>query len=175
MRLNFTANRFICGHTNRGIAPKTFSVNLQAENFQDASKFHGKPLRFWTHKSWNCARNFFCKSRRQRISKMRLNSTVNNFIFVRTTRENAPRPFLLRLKGENFLNASELRSKPLHFWTHKSRNCAQNFFCKTCRQRTSKMRLNFTANSFVFGRINRENAPRTFYIKHARRKRQKCV
>ena len=37
------------------------------------------------------------------------------------------------------------------------------------------MRLNFTANSFVFGRINRENAARTFYIKHARQKPQKCV
>jgi len=26
------------------------------------------------------------------------------------------------------------------------------------------MRLNVRANSFVFGRINRENAPKTFYI-----------
>ena len=37
------------------------------------------------------------------------------------------------------------------------------------------MRLNFTANGFVFGCTNRENLPRTFYIKHARRKRPKCV
>ena len=29
-------------------------------------------------------------------------------------------------------------------------------------QRNSKMRLNFTANTFVFGRKNRENAPKTF-------------
>jgi len=28
--------------------------------------------------------------------------------------------------------------------------------------KTSKMRLDFTANSFVFARKNRENAPKTF-------------
>jgi len=47
---------------------------------------------------------------------------------------------------------------------YNSWNFAKNFFCKTCRQRTSKMRLNFTWNTFVFGRKNRENAPRTFFF-----------
>jgi len=28
MRLNFTANSFVFGRTNSGIAPETFSVNL---------------------------------------------------------------------------------------------------------------------------------------------------
>jgi len=37
------------------------------------------------------------------------------------------------------------------------------------------MRLNFTANSFVYGRKKRENAPITFFIKLARRKLPKCV
>jgi len=32
----------------------------------------------------------------------------------------------------------------------------------TCKVKTSKMRLDFTANSVVFARKNRENAPRTF-------------
>jgi len=35
-------------------------------------------------------------------------------------------------------------------------------FCKPRKVKTSEMCLNFTANSFVFGRINREIAPRTF-------------
>jgi len=35
-------------------------------------------------------------------------------------------------------------------------------FYKACTEKTSKMRLNFTANSYVFGRINRAIAPRTF-------------
>ena len=69
-----------------------------------------------------------------------------------------PELFLQNLQTENFRNASELRKKQLHFWTHKSRKCALNFFCKPCKQRTSKMRLNFTVNSFVFGCKNCENA-----------------
>jgi len=32
----------------------------------------------------------------------------------------------------------------------------------TCKVKTSKMRLDFTASSFVFARENRENAPKTF-------------
>jgi len=76
------------------LRPELFLWNLQAENFQNASEFHGKQLRFWTHKSWNIAQNFFCKTRRQRTSKMRLSSTANSFIFGRMDRENAPRTFL---------------------------------------------------------------------------------
>jgi len=47
---------------------------------------------------------------------------------------------------------------------HKSWKCALNFFCKPCKRRTWKMRLNFTANSFVFGCKNCENEPRTFFV-----------
>jgi len=49
MHLNFTADSLVFGRKNRENAPKTFSVTLQGENFQDASEFHSKPLRFWTH------------------------------------------------------------------------------------------------------------------------------
>ena len=120
MHLNFTANSFISGRTNRGIAPRTF-----------------------------------CKTRRQRTCKMHLNSTANNFIFGRINWENAPRTFFIKLERRKFQNASELHSKPLHFWMHKLWNSAYNFFCKTHRQRTSKMHLNFTANSVTFERTNR--------------------
>jgi len=37
------------------------------------------------------------------------------------------------------------------------------------------MRLNFTANRFVFGRKNREYAPRTFSAKLAGKELPKCV
>jgi len=74
-----------------------------------------------------------------------------------------PELFLENRQDENFQNASELHSKLLHFWTHKSWNCAHNFLCKSYRQRTLEMRLNFTANCFVSRRKNRENAPRTFF------------
>jgi len=118
----------------------------------------------WTCKIIKCGQSIFTKCWSQEC------------LFVRhINRENAPTTFLSILQAESLQNGSELHSKQVRFWTQKSWNCAQNLFCKTCRQRRSEMRLNFTANSFVFGRINRENAPRTFYIKHARRKRQKCV
>jgi len=45
---------------------------------------------------------------------------------------------------------------------HIYRNIAPGtFFCKPFMQRTSKMRLNLAANSFVFGCKNWKNAPRT--------------
>jgi len=37
------------------------------------------------------------------------------------------------------------------------------------------MHLNFTANSFIFGRKNRDNAPRTVSAKFAGRELPKCV
>jgi len=37
------------------------------------------------------------------------------------------------------------------------------------------MHLNFAGNSFIFGHINRENAPRTFFINLAKQKLPKCV
>jgi len=54
-------------------------------------------------------------------------------------------------------------------------NAPRTFFCKPCRRRTSKMRLNFTENSFVFGRINREIAPRTYSVNLASGVLPKCV
>jgi len=61
----------------------------------------------------------FCKTCRQRTSKMRLNSTANSFVFGHKNRDNAPRTLLYTLQGENFQNASKLCRKQLHFWTHK--------------------------------------------------------
>jgi len=58
---------------------------------------------------------------------------------------------------------------------HKSRNCAHNFFCKNFKRNTSRMRLNFTSNSSVFGRTNLEITPRTFSVKLAGKKLPKCV
>jgi len=48
-------------------------------------------------------------------------------------------------------------------------------FHKACMKKTSKICLNLTANSFVFGRKNRDNAPRTFSAKLAGKELQKCV
>ena len=111
-----------------------------------------------------------CETCSQWTFKMLLNFMANSFVFGRINCQNVHRTFLQSLQGENFQNASQLNSKLLHLWTHKSLNCAQNFFCKTRRKITSKMHLYMTANSFVFGRIKCGIALRTFFIKLAWRK-----
>jgi len=96
-------------------------------------------------------------------------------LFVRhINRENAPATFSSILQAESLQNGSELHSKQLRFWTHKSWKFVQKFLCKPWRWRTSKTRLNFTANSFIFGRTNRGIAPRTS-VKLAGRELPKCV
>jgi len=79
------------------------------------------------------------------------------------------------LQGENFQNASEFHGKQLRFWTQKKREMRPEMFYKACMEKTSKMRLNFTANSFVFRRINREISPITFFINLASGELAKCL
>jgi len=62
---------FVCGHINQKNAPRTFLQTLQVENFQNASELHSKQFRFWMHKSWKHAQNFFWKPCKRRTSKMR--------------------------------------------------------------------------------------------------------
>jgi len=81
MRLNLTANSFVFGHINCEIPPTTFSVNHAGGELPKCVWTYSKQLRFWTHKSWNCAKNFFCKTCRQRTSKIRPNFTANSFFF----------------------------------------------------------------------------------------------
>jgi len=107
--------------------------------------------------------------------KMVLNFIASSLVFGHTNRENLSRNFSVNVEGGDFRNAFEFHSKQFNFWTHTSWNCTQNFFFKTCRQRTSKMRLNFTANSFIFARINRGIAPTTSSVKLAGRELLKSV
>jgi len=51
---------------------------------------------------------------------MHLNFTANSFVFGRKNGENALRTFLSSWQGESFQKSSELNSKPLRFWAHKS-------------------------------------------------------
>jgi len=66
------------------------------------------------------------------------------------------------MQGKNFQNASELNSKRLHFLDPKIVKMHPELFHKACMEKTSKMHLNSTASSFVFGRTNRENTPKHF-------------
>ena len=101
---------------------------------------------------------------------MRLNFTENSFVFGRVDREIAPKTFSVNLARRELPKYGWTSRKTASFLMHKSWKCVQNFFCKTCRRRSSKLRLNFTENSYVPGRINRENASRTFFINLTGRK-----
>jgi len=89
--------------------------------------------------------------------------------------ENAPTTFSSILQAESLQNGSELHSKQLRFLTHKSWKFVQKFLCKPWRWRTSEMRLNFTANSFIFGCTNRGIAPRTFCKTRRQRTSRMCL
>ena len=160
MHLNFAGNSLIFGHINRENVPLTFCVNLAGIELLKCTWTHSKQLCVWTQTSWECAQKFFCKPWIRRTSKMRLNSTATSFIIGCKNRENAPITFFTKLARTKLCI---LHGKQLHFWTQKSWKCAQNFFYKPRKPKTSKMILNLTANSFIFGCINRENAPRTFF------------
>jgi len=77
------------------------------------------------------------------------------------------------MQDENVKNACELHSKQLRFSTQKLGKFAQNFFCKPCKAKTSKMRLNFSENCFVFGHTYRDIAPGTFFCKLCRQRTSK--
>ena len=140
MRLNFAANRFTFGRTNREIVPRTFSVTVAGGEL---------PKCVWISRQTASLMD-------AQVVELRYN------IFFKTA-------------SRELRHASESHGKRLRFRTHKLWKCAYSFFCKTRRQRTFKIRLNSTANNFVFGRINRENAPRTFFYKACKAKLPKCV
>jgi len=62
----------------------------------------------------------FYQPRKVKTSKMHLNFAGKSFIVGHIKREIVPRTFSVILASENFRNASELHSKQLRFWTHKS-------------------------------------------------------
>ena len=67
------------------------------------------------------------------------------------------------LQAENIQNVCQLQSKHLRFGVHKSWNFVQNFLRKPWKRRTSKMRLNFMANSFALDTKNVRMHPEMFY------------
>jgi len=172
MRRNLTANSFVFGRKYRENAPRTFLSSCQGENFQNASELNSKPLRFWTHKSRNCAQNFFHKPFKRRTFRMRLNFTASSFVFKYINRENAPRTFFINLARCNLRKCVWTHQQTASFLDPKIGKCTQNFVYKACMEKTSKMRLNSAANSFAFGRKNREDAS-TFFINLARQRTSK--
>jgi len=113
----------------------------------------------------------------RKTSKMRLNFTANSFIHGHTECENAARTFSVNL-GSGGLPKCVLTSQQTETASFLNTSIVKmhlGLFCVTCKRRTFKMRLNFMANCFVHGHINRENAPRRFSVKLARTELHKYV
>ena len=202
MRLNFPGNSFFFGRINRENAPRAFFMKLERRKFHNASELHGKPLRFWAHKPCTCAHNFFCKTRRQRTSRMRLNFTANQFIFESINRENAHRTFFCKawmakttkmrlnfITNHFVVGRINLDNAPTtffielgrwkllkSFWT--SQQTASFLDASIWKMRPelfSKMRPNFTENRFIFGHTNRGIAPTSFSVNLPGRELPECV
>jgi len=93
---------------------------------------------------------------------MHLNFTANCFVFGRTTREIAPRTFFVKLAGRELQKCVRTSQQIPSFLDAKIERMHPELFL-TCKVKISKMRLDFTASSFVFTGKNRENAPKTFW------------
>jgi len=132
MCLNFTANSFVFGGKNREIRPELFHTPHKAKTSEVRLNFTVNSFVFGHINGKNAPRTF-CKPCRRKTSKMCLNFAINLFVFGRINRVNAPSTVLSTSQGENIQNESELRRKELHFGTHKSRKCAQNFVCKSSK------------------------------------------
>jgi len=147
---------------------------LNEENFQNAHEHHGKQLRFWTHISWKYAQNFLHTSQSENfhISSELHGKQLN---FWTKNREYAPRTFSAKLAGEELSKSVWTSRQIASFLDAKVVVMCPELFYKPRKVKTSEMRLNFVGNSFIFGRINRENAPWTFTINLAGRELLKCA
>ena len=144
------------------MCPEPFLQNLQAKNFQNASELHCKQFCFRTHKSWKCAQKFFCEPCKRRTFKMWLNFTANSSVFGRKNCDNAPRTFFINQAKPQFPKCNWTQQQIASFLDAKIVKMHPNFLHKPGKATVFKMRLNSTANSFVFGCKNQENAPVTF-------------
>ena len=175
MRRNFTANRFVFRRTNCGIVHITFSLKLAGRELPECVWISRQQLYFWTHKLRKCAQNFFYKACMARTSKMRLKFTANSFIFGHINRGIGPRTFFVKLAGGELPECVWISGQTASFLDAKIVKLRTKLLFSTCRQRTFRMRLKFTTNSFVFRRINCGIATRAFAVNLAGRELLKCV
>jgi len=175
MRLNSTGNSFIFGRINRENAPRTFFIKLASRELPKYVWISQQAASFLDTNRGIAPTTFSVKLAGRELPEcVWISRQTDSFLDAQIV-ELCPQRFLQNLHAENFRNASEFHGKRIRFWTHKLRKCAQNFVYKACKTRTYKIRLNITANRFIFGHINRGIAPRTFSVKLAGRVLSKCV
>jgi len=106
---------------------------------------------------------------------MRLNFAANCFIFGRINCGIAPTTFSAKLTGRELPKYVWISRQTASFLDASIGNLCPEFFYKTWKAQTSKMRLNFTANRFNFGHTNHGIAPKTFSANVAGRELPECI
>jgi len=99
-----------------------------------------------------------------------LSFAANGFVFRCINREHLYRTFSVNFGGGRLPKCIWISRQTASFMDIKNVKMRPWMFYKACTEKTSKMRLNFTANSFVFRRINREISPITLFYKPCKRK-----
>jgi len=175
MCVNFKAKTFVLGRINRENSYRTFSVCLGGGGRPKCVWISRQTALFVDAKNVKMRSEMFYKACTEKTSKMRLNFTANSFVFRRTNREISPITFSINLASGKVPTCVWTSRQTVTFLDAAIVKLHPELFHKACMEKTSKIRLNFTANSFVFERINRYNVPRTFSAKLAGKELQKCV
>jgi len=127
MSLNFTANSFIFGHINRGIAPGPFSANLAGRELPKCVWAQRQTVSFLDANRENAPRAIFIKLERRKLPKCVWTSQQTASFLDTQIVELRPEPFLQNLQAENFQNASEFHGKQIRFWRINRENAPRTF------------------------------------------------
>jgi len=111
----------------------------------------------------NAPRTFYIP-RKAKTSKMRLNFTTKSFIFGPKNCEYAPRALSEKLAGNELPKCVSTPRQTASFLDANAVIMCPELFYKPRKVKTSEMCLNFAGNNFIFGHINRENAPRNLFV-----------
>jgi len=90
-------------------------------------------------------------------------------------RENEPRTFSVNLARRKFPKCVRTSRLTASFLEAKIEKMRPELYYQDGKAKTSKMRLNSTANRFVFGHINREIVPSTFTVILASGEHPECI
>ena len=107
---------------------------------------------------------------------MRLNFTANSFVFGRKNRYNASRTFSAKLAGKELQKCVWTSRQTASFLEAKIVKMRPKLFILLAKPKLPKcVWTSRQLNSLIFGRKNREYAPRTFSAKLAGKELPKCL
>ena len=175
MYMNFKANTFVLGHINRENRCRTFSVNLGGGELPKCVWISQQTASFVDTKNVKMHPEIFYKACTEKTSKMHLNFTANSFVFRCINREISSITFSINLASEEVSKCIWTSRQTVTFLDALIIKLHQELFHKACMEKTSNICLNFTENSFVFGCLNRENAPRNLFVNLEYVELPKCV